>query len=164
MLTRNVAFQEEYKRLDNFCRDCLLSTEGVSEYIRQMEASAWRGAHYVSTWDVDYKQLKHFRWLRNQLAHEVGTLDADFCTEEDLALLKKFYSRMMNGEDPFSLMRKAEEAERKLVARRRQEEKQQGAQTQEVCCKNESEDAGDEAAGRRSFFGRIIDRVVSWFR
>lgn len=70
----------------------------------------------------------------------------------------------MNGEDPFSLMRKAEEAERKLVARRRQEEKQQGAQTQEVYCKNESEDAEEEAVGRGSFFGRIIDRVVSWFR
>ena len=52
------------------------------------------GGPLRSTWDADYKQLKHFRWLRNQLAHEVGTLNADFCTEEDLALLKKFYSRI----------------------------------------------------------------------
>ena len=114
MLTLNLEFQEEYKRLDRLCKDYLSSTEGVSEYIRQMESTPWSNRRYVFTWEDDYKQLKHIRWVRNQLAHEVGTLNSDICTEDDLDWVQSFYNRIMNGNDPFTIMRKAkiEEAHR----------------------------------------------------
>ena len=114
MLDLNVEFQEEYKRLDRLCKDYLSSTEGVSEYVRQMESTPPFDRRYVFTWEDDYKQLKHVRWVRNQLAHEVGTLDSDICTEDDLDWVQSFYDRIMNGSDPFTIMRKAkaEEAHR----------------------------------------------------
>ena len=112
MLTLNLEFQEEYKRLDRLCKDYLSSTEGVSEYIRQMEATPWSNRLYVFNWEADYKQLKHVRWVRNQLAHEVGTLNSDICTEDDLDWVQSFYNRISNGSDPFTIIReaKAEEA------------------------------------------------------
>ncbi len=112
MLTLNLEFQEEYKRLDRLCKDYLSSAEGVSEYIRQMEATPWSNRLYVFTWEDDYKQLKHVRWVRNQLAHEVGSLNSDVCTEGDLDWVQSFYNRILNGSDPFTIIReaKAEEA------------------------------------------------------
>lgn len=109
MLSLNIVFQEEYKRLDRLCKDYLSSTEGVSEYIRQMESTPWSNRRYVFTWEDDYKQLKHVRWIRNQLAHEVGTLNSDLCTENDLDWVQSFYNRIINGSDPFSIIRKARE-------------------------------------------------------
>lgn len=112
MLTLNLEFQEEYKRLDRLCRDYLSSREGVSEYIRQMESTPFCNRRYVFTWEEDYKQLKHVRWIRNQLAHEVGSLNSDICTEDDLDWVQSFYNRILNGSDPFTIIReaKAEEA------------------------------------------------------
>ncbi len=112
MLTLNLEFQEEYKRLDRLCRDYLSSREGVSEYIRQMESTPFCNRRYVFTWEDDYKQLKHIRWIRNQLAHEVGTMNSDICTVYDLDWVQNFYNRIMNGSDPFTIMRKADEAHR----------------------------------------------------
>ncbi len=107
----SIEFQEEYKRLDRLCKDYFRSSEGVSEYIRQMESTPCSNRRYVYTWEDDYKQLKHVRWVRNQLAHEVGTLDSDICTEEDLEWIKSFYTRIINGNDPFTVIRKAKEEE-----------------------------------------------------
>lgn len=120
MLTLNLEFQEEYKRLDRLCKDYLSSTEGVSEYIRQMESTPLYDRRYVFTWDDDYKQLKHARWVRNQLAHEVGTLNSDIFTEDDLDWVQCFYNRIMNGSDPFTVIRKAKAEE---ALRAKQQEK-----------------------------------------
>ena len=111
MLDLNVRFQEEYKRLDKLCKDCLSSTEGVSEYIREMESTPVKDIRYSDTWEYDYKRLKRIRWIRNQLAHEVGTLESDICTEDDLRWTCSFIDRMMNGTDPFSTIRKYKNAE-----------------------------------------------------
>lgn len=107
MLDLNIEFLEKYKRLDRLCKDYLSSTEGVSEYIRQMESTPWNNRQYVHTWENDYKQLKRIRWVRNQLSHEVGTFNSEICTEDDLNSVQSFYSRIMNGSDPFTIIRKA---------------------------------------------------------
>ncbi len=119
MLTLNLEFQEEYKRLDRLCKDCLSNAEGVSEYIRQMESTPWCNRRYALTWEDDYQQLKHVRWVRNQLAHEVGTLNSDICTEADLDWVKRFYNRIINGSDPFAVIRKAK-AEETLRAKQQE--------------------------------------------
>ena len=107
----SITFQEEYKRLDKLCKDYLSSDKGVSSYIEQMESTAIQNKRYVYTWDEDYKQLKHIRWVRNKLAHEVGTLNSDFCTPEDLEWVQTFRHRIIQGTDPFSIVRKAKQAE-----------------------------------------------------
>lgn len=101
-------FFEEYKRLDNICKDMFLSSNGVSEYITQMELSAHLGRIRVQGWDEDYKMLKHLRWVRNQIAHNSGS----FSTEKDLADLRSFYNRIFNLQDPLAVLRKYLELEK----------------------------------------------------
>ena len=126
-----VEFPEEYKRLDRLCKDYLRSKEGVSEYIRQMESTSWHERGYVYTWEEDYKQLKHIRWVRNQLAHEVGTLNSDICSEEDLTYVKSFYSRIIGGNDPFTLIRKAKEKQKNRTNQKVHTREQTPAQASE---------------------------------
>lgn len=121
MLTLNLEFQEEYKRLNRLCKDYLASSEGISEYIRQMESTSWSDRRYIFTWEDDYKQLKHVRWIRNRLAHEVGTLYSDICTESDLYWVQNFHSRIISGSDPFSVIRRSK-AEVALQAMQREQE------------------------------------------
>lgn len=103
-------FQEAYKSLDKLCRECLSGYDGVSGYIRLME-NEWYGEHYVSTWNSDLKKLKHVRWVRNQLSHEVGTLESNICSQFDLEFVDDFYERIMNTTDPLAMLRKAREIE-----------------------------------------------------
>ena len=110
----SIDFLEEYKRLDRLCKDSLSSVEGVSEYIRQMEGMWYDGLRLVKGWERDYKQLKHVRWVRTQLAHEVGTLNSGICTEDDYDWVVEFYNRIISGEDPFALLRRAREGTIKI--------------------------------------------------
>ena len=103
-------FQEAYKGLDKLCRECLSGYDGVSGYIRLME-SEWYGEQYVSTWNSDLKKLKHVRWVRNQLSHEVGKLESNICSQFDLEFVDDFYERIMNTTDPLAMLRKAREIE-----------------------------------------------------
>ena len=105
-----IEFQEEYKRLDNLCKDYLSSFDGVTAYIRQMDDTPIYHQRLVKTWDVDYKRLKRVRWVRNQLAHVVGTLESDLCTENDLEWVQDFHERIINGNDPFAIIRTSKNA------------------------------------------------------
>ena len=75
----NIDFMDLYKRTDRFIKDAYSSSEGVSEYIRSMESCFNRGISRVQGWKSDYDNLKHIRWIRNQLAHEVS-YDSDICS------------------------------------------------------------------------------------
>ena len=104
-------FFEEYKRLDKLCADIYSCRNGVSEYIADMEEKAHQGRRRVSSWDYDYKMLKHVRWVRSQLAH-------DSCVYQisepgDLDFVRDFYERIFSGHDPLTLLRKAIKAETK---------------------------------------------------
>lgn len=72
MLELNIEFQEQYKRLDKLCKDMYSSDEGVSTYIKIMDATPYSEQCTVYNWDTVFKQLKHIRWMRNQLAHEIS--------------------------------------------------------------------------------------------
>lgn len=146
----SIDFQETYKRLDRLCKDYLSSNEGVSEYIRQMENTAWIDRRYVVSWEADYKQLKHVRWVRNQLAHEVGTLEAGICTTDDLNYIKDFYNRILNGNDPFTLIRKAKEIERE-----QQKEKQRLHPKATTVANSQQQ--------KRSLWDRIVAKIKNWF-
>ena len=120
----NIDFMDLYKSVDRFIRDAYSSSDGVSEYIRQMEYVFLDGKHYVATWSMDFDNLKRMRWIRNQLSHEVG-YDSDICEEADYDWLETFRSRLYSANDPLSALKNAENAERqmRLEEQRRLQEK-----------------------------------------
>lgn len=70
-----ILFFEEYKKLDNLCKDLFKSDRGVSQHIEEMECTPLSKSRLVESWQDDYKMLKHVRWIRNNIAHN------DECSE-----------------------------------------------------------------------------------
>jgi hypothetical protein len=58
----------------------------------------------IEDWDSDLKYLTRVRHIRNNLVHE-SDYDIDY-TEDDIAFMRDFYDRILNQEDPLSLLRK----------------------------------------------------------
>lgn len=99
-------FISSYKHLEKLCGEVMNNRRCISAYIEEMEQTP-RGAFYVSTWNDDLKNLKHYRWVRNQIAHEPDCDEDNMCDEDDVLWLEQFYSRIMNQTDPLTLYRKA---------------------------------------------------------
>jgi len=93
-------FFDEYKKLDVTLKNKYSTKTGVTSYIENMERFS-DGESFVSSWREDYKALKHYRWLRNKLAHEAGE-DVDL-NKNDLAGLKKFFANVSKNKDPYAL-------------------------------------------------------------
>ena len=66
-----------------------------------------RGSYLVRGWDDDLKQLKHYRWVRNQIVHEPDCSEDNMCDAGDAEWIDTFYSRIMNQTDPLAMYRKA---------------------------------------------------------
>lgn len=103
----NIDFMDLYKRADRFIKEAYSSSEGVSEYIRLMEADFIKGSSNIQGWKRDYDNLKHIRWIRNQLAHEVS-YDSEICSVNEYEWLEEFYERLFSTEDPLAELRKIE--------------------------------------------------------
>ena len=101
-----MSFMESYKRLDKICKEMYEVDKGVTAYIDDMEEKL-SGSRYVYNWQDDLKMLKHYRWLRNQIAHEIDVNEDDSCTKDDIEWINGFYDRIMKQEDPLALYRKA---------------------------------------------------------
>lgn len=102
MIELNVQFQEAYKRMDNFCKDICESDIGVTQYITDMEKNISIFRRNVPEWDYVYNQLKYLRRIRNKLVHEVGTLNSDICTEEDIKWIEDFCQKILTRNDPLA--------------------------------------------------------------
>ena len=100
-----MGFMDAYKRLEKLCRDSLNDDRGVSAYIDEM-LNIPRGASAVDTWNTDLKQLKHYRWLRNQIAHNPDCTEENMCSPADEKWLKDFHKRLLDRKDPLALCRK----------------------------------------------------------
>lgn len=101
-----MGFIDSYKHLEKLCGEILNDDRRVSAYIDEM-LNTPNGSYYVRTWESDLKNLKHYRWVRNQISHEPGCTEQNMCEPEDEVWLEEFYSRIMNGTDPLTLYRKA---------------------------------------------------------
>lgn len=99
-----MSFMESYKRLEKLCGEVLRDDGRISAYIKEMERTP-RGSTLVPLWDDDLKQLKHYRWVRNQIGHEPNCTEANMCRPGDEQWLDRFYSRIMNQTDPLALYR-----------------------------------------------------------
>ena len=101
-----MGFIESYKHLEKLCGEVLNDNRRISAYIYEMENTP-RDSYLVRGWDYDLKQLKHYRWVRNQIAHEPDCTEQNMCDESDAVWLDNFYSRIMNQTDPLALYYKA---------------------------------------------------------
>lgn len=95
-----MGFMESYKHLDNLCKD--MNGIGVTGYIKDMEHEQ-NGSFYVTGWKNDYMRLKHYRYIRNQIAHENYADESNMCSAGDMAWLDGFYQRIMKQTDPLAL-------------------------------------------------------------
>ena len=95
-----MGFMESYKYLDNLCKD--MNGIGITGYIKDMEQEP-NGDFYVAGWKKDYLQLKNYRYIRNQIAHENYANESDMCSDKDTAWLNEFYQRIMRQTDPLAL-------------------------------------------------------------
>lgn len=101
-----MGFIESYKHLEKLCGEVLNDDRRISAYIDEM-INTPRGSYLVSGWDNDLKQLKHYRWVRNQISHEPNCTEENMCEPGDTAWLNNFYARIMNQTDPLTLYAKA---------------------------------------------------------
>ena len=79
---------------------------GVSAYIEEMLNNP-HGSFLVRGWENDLKQLKHYRWIRNQIVHEPDCYEQNMCESGDDEWLDDFYERIINQTDPLTLYAKA---------------------------------------------------------
>ena len=93
-----MGFIESYKHLEKLCGEVLNDDRRISAYIDEM-INTPRGSYLVRGWDDDLKQLKHYRWVRNQIAHEPDCTEQNMCEPSDTVWLDDFYSRIMNQTD-----------------------------------------------------------------
>lgn len=107
-------FLEEYKSLDELCKQILSSDRGISTYIDEMDQES-QGYINVDCWEKDYKRLKKMRWIRNQLVHETNSFQDDLINIEDIEWIKTFRSRILECKDPFSLLYQSRNTKRKTV-------------------------------------------------
>lgn len=101
-----MSFIESYKHLDKICGEVLNDDRRISAYIDEMTNTP-RGSYLVRGWDDDLKQLKHYRWIRNQIAHELNCTEENMCEYGDAQWIDDFYDRIMNQSDPLAMYRKA---------------------------------------------------------
>lgn len=101
-----MSFTESYKQLEKLCGEIMNDDRRVSAYIDEM-INTPRGSYLVKGWDNDLKQLKHYRWIRNQIAHTPDCTEQSMCKPGDAEWLDGFYFRIMNQTDPLTLYAKA---------------------------------------------------------
>ena len=101
-----MGFIESYKHLEKLCGEVMNDDRRISAYIDEM-ANTPCGSFFVRGWDNDLKQLKHYRWVRNQIAHEPDCTEENMCEPSDVVWIDDFYSRIMNQTDPLAMYRKA---------------------------------------------------------
>ena len=106
----NYEFFDEFKALDNICRDIygesIDNKLGVTLYLEDMDGKAYQGVSKVSGWRSDYNQLKNARNIRNELAHSRNSMTVDICSQEDIDFIRSFRTKILNQTDPIALLRK----------------------------------------------------------
>ena len=112
MLSLESQYFEMYKSVDAFCKDIFDGTPiydndgkevfGVSAYICQMEQTSELRIVNKRHWNDTYYTLKHLRWVRNRIAHDVSFSELN---QEDYTNLKKFYDSLLSQTDPLTALK-----------------------------------------------------------
>ena len=113
-----MGFMQSYKRLDNLCRD--MNGVGVTGYLEDMDRKSGAGLQVTGWWD-DYRQLKYYRHIRNQIAHENNAIEEGLCSEDDSAWIEAFHHRILDRTDPLALYCAARRKQQSPPPRRKAE-------------------------------------------
>ena len=101
-----MGFLDSYKRLEKLCGEVMNDDKRITAYIDEMNNTPM-GSLHVSTWNEDLKKLKHYRWVRNQIAHNPDATEKNMTTSTDVKWIDDFYIRIMHQKDPLTLYHKA---------------------------------------------------------
>lgn len=112
MSKMNDAFLEEFKRVDKLCREIYDDDRGISSYIDDMKAVPGYESSKIPKWDETLSNLKRLRHIRTQLAHEVGTMNAEMCDRRDIDWLKAFRQSILDTSDPVAVLTRRSAAQR----------------------------------------------------
>ena len=107
----NVSFLEEYKRLDRLCCEIYRADKGITSYIEDMKSKELTECQFPHTWNSDLSNLLRLRKIRNQLTHEIGTLNVPLCTQADVDWLQGFRQKIYQAADPLALLHKMQSRE-----------------------------------------------------
>ena len=107
MLYENYDFLEKFKALEKLCNEIYDAKNGVTCYINEMNERYDYTAASIPNWKEDYRMLKRLRHIRNQLTHDVGTLETQMCTTADIEYLVEFRLRILKRNDPLAMLTKA---------------------------------------------------------
>lgn len=154
MIELNIKFHEKYKRLDALCKDIFSSKDGVTQYISEMEYTELKYSRLIYNWDDIYHQLKHLRWVRNQLAHEVGAFDCDLCSEDDIKWLDDFYNAIVQSIDPLAKVGNI---------KRQQKTQQRSSKTQDTATAQSNSTTNAPKENKPSLLDRIKAKLKKWF-
>lgn len=111
-----MGFIDSYKRLEKICGEILKDERRLSAYIDEMMKIP-NGSFYVKGWDDDLRQLKHYRWIRNHIAHEPGCTEENMCKPSYALWLDNFYFRIIKYTDPLALYFKATQQQKAQKAK-----------------------------------------------
>ena len=101
-----MGFMSSYKQLERLLNDMYADQHGVTAYIEEMKNTP-NGDVFVQGFNDDLKQLKHYRWIRNQIVHDPDCTEESMCKKEDADWINGFYYRVINRTDPLALYRRA---------------------------------------------------------
>ena len=106
----NYEYFDEFKALDNLCRDIygkpIDNKLGVTLYLEDMDRKAYQGAFKIPDWTSDYNHLKSARNIRNELAHSRNSMTVDTWSQEDIDFVRSFRTKILNQTDPIAMLRK----------------------------------------------------------
>ena len=105
-----------YKHLEKLCGEIMRDERRVSAYIDEMTCTPF-GPSLVAGWNNDLKKLKHYRHIRNLIAHEPDCSEDSLCVPSDAVWIENFCTRILNSSDPLSLYRRALAEQRKAQAK-----------------------------------------------
>lgn len=106
-----------YKHLEKLCGEIMRDERRVSAYIDEMTCTPF-GPSLVAGWNNDLKKLKHYRHIRNLIAHETDCSEESLCVPSDSVWIENFCTRILNLSDPLSLYRRALAEQRKAQVKR----------------------------------------------
>ncbi len=124
-INNNIAFLEDYKALDAFCKDMFANepspiqqqfaredVSGITEYIRRMDATPVEDRK-VKNWDEVVRGLVSLRRIRNNLVHVVGTLEQETATARDIQDLRSYLEMFRKHNDPLTCLKALSEKQDK---------------------------------------------------
>ena len=74
-------------------------------------------ASLAAGWNNDLNKPKHYRHIRNLIAHEPDCSEDSLCVPSDSVWIENFCTRILNLSDPLSLYRRALAEQRKAQAK-----------------------------------------------